>query len=88
MLIEVVSPYFRIDALAEIMMGLVAFIGTLVWLFARRYLEGDRQYRRFSWQLIALCLSVMGLLAADNILRFQCLVPQQHPIGLADGAQS
>lgn len=70
MLTEVISPYFRMDALAEIMIGLVAFIGTLVWLFAKRYLEGDRQYRRFSWQLIALCLSVMGLLAADNILVF------------------
>lgn len=70
MLIELLSKVFNFDALAVIMLGLVAFIGCLVWLFASRYMQGDEHYGRFLLRLMALCVSVLLLLASDNLVAF------------------
>lgn len=61
---------FNVDPLAIIMMALVAVIGSLVWIFARQYMQGDRYYRSFLARLMALCMSVLVLLASDNLILF------------------
>jgi NAD(P)H-quinone oxidoreductase subunit 5 len=69
-MLEDLIPLFQVDALSKMMMGLVAFVASLVWAFARRYLQGDRQYSRFTWQLLLMCASVMLTISADNLLVF------------------
>ncbi len=70
MLTELVTAVFNLDALAKIMIGLVVFIGSLVWLFSYRYMQGDRHYSRFLLRLSALCLSVLLLFLSDNLIVF------------------
>ncbi len=61
---------FNLDPLAQVMMVLVGVIGSLVWVFARGYMQGDRYYGSFLVRLMALCLSVLLLLASDNLILF------------------
>lgn len=70
MLGEFLTSVFNLDALAQIMIGLVFFIGSLVWLFSCRYMQGDRHYSRFLFRLSALCLSLLLLLLSDNLIIF------------------
>lgn len=59
---------FHLDALAQVLMALVGFIGLVVWLFARRYMQGDQHYHRFLGLLVLLVFSVMTMAAADHLL--------------------
>lgn len=70
MLTEILASVFNLDALAKIMIGLVFFIGSLVWIFSCRYMLGDRHYARFLFRLFGLCVSVLLLLMSDNLILF------------------
>lgn len=61
------NDVFYIDTLSIMMMAMVGFIGMVVMLFASRYMQGDSHYNRFLWRLGLLILSVMILIAANNI---------------------
>ena len=58
---------FNLDPLAITMIVLVGFISLIVGTFAARYLEGDKQYKRFFYLLSIESLSVMFMAAADNL---------------------
>jgi NAD(P)H-quinone oxidoreductase subunit 5 len=58
---------FHVDALALIMMALVAFIGLCVGSFAYRYIKGDTQYRVFFLQLSLLVASVATMVSANHL---------------------
>ncbi|MEZ5501826.1 MAG: hypothetical protein R3E50_03905 [Halioglobus sp.] len=58
---------FHADPLALLMMVLVGFIGLAVAAFAYRYMKGDAHYRRFFVLLALLVLSVMVMVAADQL---------------------
>lgn len=72
MLTDFTLPLLEIDALAKIMIGVVGFIGSLVWIFAKRYLQGDQRYSKFVVKLVFLCLTVMLMICADNLVLFFC----------------
>ncbi len=69
-LVEEISGYFYIDALAVTMMLLVGFVGLSVALFSRNYLRGDSRYESFFITLLSLILAVFLLVCADNIFVF------------------
>lgn len=58
---------FHIDRLSAVMMGLVGLIGFAVLVFSSRYLNGDRLYGRFMGLLSLLILSVMAMVASDQL---------------------
>ena len=60
--------FFHVDALAIVMMALVAFIGVCVSSFAYRYMKGDTQYRGFFVQLTLLVISVAIMVSSDNLV--------------------
>lgn len=62
------SSLFHLDALAGLMMALVAFIGLCVGCFAYRYLKGDRHYQRFFVQFGLLLLCLMLMVSADHLV--------------------
>lgn len=61
------NTLFHFDRLAMTMIFLVGFIGTVVALFASRYMQGDSQYRRFFWLFGFLILTVIVMVSADNV---------------------
>lgn len=67
MAIQEVTSLFHLDALASIMIALVAFIGLCVGSFAYRYIKGDTQYRAFFVQLALLIASVAVMVSADHL---------------------
>ncbi|QVL34155.1 hypothetical protein KIH39_09670 [Telmatocola sphagniphila] len=60
-------PIFRIDRLNLVMAALIIFVAVNVFSFSRRYLAGDRQYRRHLAGIIFLALSVLGMVFADHL---------------------
>lgn len=66
-MIQYLRDVFEVDALAMIMMALVAFIGTCVGSFAYRYMKGNSQYRSFFVQLILLIISVAAMVSANHL---------------------
>ena len=67
MILQEISSLFQLDALAAIMIALVAFIGLCVGSFAYRYLKGDTRYRTFFVQLGFMVFSVMVMVSADHL---------------------
>jgi NAD(P)H-quinone oxidoreductase subunit 5 len=63
-----VAPSLRIDALAAVMSGLVAFIGLVILRFSRRYLDGDPGQVRFVRWFAATLASVTLLVVANHLL--------------------
>lgn len=61
---------FYIDILSKIMLCLVLFIGTTVYMFAGRYMDGDSNLRPFKLQFAALLISIVTMVTADNLLLF------------------
>jgi NAD(P)H-quinone oxidoreductase subunit 5 len=58
---------FHLDALATIMMVLVAFIGLCVGSFAYRFMKGDTQYRNFFIRLTLLIGAVVVMVSANHL---------------------
>jgi len=58
---------FHIDALAIVMVVMLAFIGVCVGSFAYRYMQGDTKYRAFFVQLSLLVISVTAMVSADHL---------------------
>ncbi|MBI1297575.1 putative monovalent cation/H+ antiporter subunit A [bacterium] len=59
---------FYIDGLALVMALLVAGIGTCVYLYAGRYLAGDKGLLRFYVWVTLFMLSMLGLVTSGNVL--------------------
>lgn len=59
---------FYLDGLSLLFALLITGIGTLVMLYAARYLAGHPQYARFSLYLFSFMVSMLGLVLADNVL--------------------
>ena len=68
MAIQELISLFHFDALAIIVIVLVAFIGLCVGSFAYRYMKGDTQYRAFFLQLSLLVVSVATMVSADHLV--------------------
>ena len=69
------NTLFRIDALAIIMMALVAFIAVTVLSFSARYMKGDRHEKRFFITMAAMAIMVMVMVAANHfVLLLACWV--------------
>ena len=64
---QTIIHLFHFDALAIIMMALVAFIVLCVGSFAYRYMKGDTQYRVFFLQLSLLVSLVATMVSADHL---------------------
>ncbi|WP_102109499.1 putative monovalent cation/H+ antiporter subunit A [Oceaniglobus roseus] len=63
-----VSLSFLVDGLSLTFLLLISGIGTLVMLYSDSYLRGDPQYARFALYLTSFMLSMLGLVAADNLI--------------------
>lgn len=61
------NTLFHFDLLAIVMIFLVGFIGTVVSVFASRYMQGDSQYNRFFWKLSFLITTVIIMVSSDNL---------------------
>jgi len=61
------TTLFHFDALAILMIALVAFISLCVGSFAYRYMKGDTQYRAFFLQLTLLVGSLVVMVSADHL---------------------
>ncbi|MCC6001999.1 MAG: DUF4040 domain-containing protein [Pararhodobacter sp.] len=59
---------FWLDGLSLMFALLITGIGTLVMLYAARYLAGHPQYNRFALYLFSFMLSMLGLVLADNLI--------------------
>ena len=70
MLVVTMKNFFYIDMLSIIMIGLVSFVGIVVYCFSRRYMKGDSLYWKFFWNMLMLLLSVIIMAVADNLLLF------------------
>jgi NAD(P)H-quinone oxidoreductase subunit 5 len=68
MINQVATSLFHLDALAIIVIALVAFIGMCVGSFAYRYMRGDSRYRLFLMQLSLLIISVLIMVSANHLL--------------------
>jgi len=61
---------FYIDTLAAIMFALVAFVGLIVVLYSRNYLDGDRGQARFTRWLCLTLAAVLLLIVSGNLFQF------------------
>jgi NAD(P)H-quinone oxidoreductase subunit 5 len=59
---------FIFDTLTTIMIALVAFIGCIVGMYASRYMQGDKRYFAFFGLLSLLIVSVMLMVAFDQLI--------------------
>ena len=59
---------FWLDGLSLMFALLITGIGTLVMLYAARYLAGHKHYNRFALYLFSFMLSMLGLVLADNLI--------------------
>jgi multicomponent Na+:H+ antiporter subunit A len=62
------SLSFRFDGLGVLFAVLIAGIGTLIVIFARKYLEGHADVARFHVSLLAFMGSMLGLVLSDNVI--------------------
>ncbi len=67
MLTDSLKTLFHFDRLAITLIFLVSFIGSMVALFATRYMQGDSQYSKFFWRLGLLILAVLIMVSSDNL---------------------
>lgn len=68
MAVQQFTTLIHFDALATIMIALVAFIGLCVGSFAYRYIKGDTQYRAFFTHLTLLIGAVAVMVSADHLV--------------------
>lgn len=68
MINTLITSLFHLDALAIIMIALVAFIGLCVGSFAYRYMKGDTKYLSFFIQLTLLICSVSVMVSTDHLV--------------------
>lgn len=61
---------FYVDRLSIIMISLVSFIGIIVSSFSKNYMQGDSNSYKFYFKMLVMLLSVILMVAADNILLF------------------
>lgn len=61
---------FYVDTLAAIMFVLVAFVGLIVVLYSRNYLDGDRGQARFTKWLCLTLAAVLLLIVSGNLFQF------------------
>lgn len=66
------SELFHFDALAITMTVLVTFIGCIVMLYSTNYLKGDARYFKTLSSFVFLMLSVITLVASDNLILTLC----------------
>ncbi|MBN8940451.1 MULTISPECIES: NADH-quinone oxidoreductase subunit L [Alphaproteobacteria] len=59
-----------VDALSAIMVGLVAFVGLIVILYSRNYLDGDPGQGRFTRWLCLTLAAVLLLIVSGNLFQF------------------
>lgn len=59
-----------VDALSAIMVGLVAFVGLIVILYSRNYLDGDPGHGRFTRWLCLTLAAVLLLIVSGNLFQF------------------
>ncbi|WP_114964414.1 putative monovalent cation/H+ antiporter subunit A [Alkalilacustris brevis] len=59
---------FWLDGLSLMFALLITGIGTLVMLYAAKYLAGQPQFPRFALYLFSFMLSMLGLVLADNLI--------------------
>ncbi len=65
-----INNYFNLDSLAKIMIMLVLIIGAIVAKFATNYMKGDKHYQRFFINFTLLIISIILMVAADNLVIF------------------
>ena len=63
----------RVDALTCVMLVLVTFIGWVVTLFSRRYLDGDPEQRPYLRRLLLTLAAVSALASSNNLLTIALL---------------
>ncbi len=79
------SGLFRADSLSWIMAGLIVYVVANVVAYSRRYLAGDRNFRRHRGEVLLLGASVLVMVFADQSPRLaRGLDDQQPPLGKAD----
>jgi NAD(P)H-quinone oxidoreductase subunit 5 len=66
--LEAFAPSLRLDALAAVMTGLVAFLGLVILRFSRRYLAGDPGELRFVRWFTATLAAVALLVVSNHLL--------------------
>ncbi len=59
-----------IDALSAIMFALVAFVGTIVILYSRNYMDGDQGQGRFTSRLCLTLAAVLMVIISGNLFQF------------------
>jgi NAD(P)H-quinone oxidoreductase subunit 5 len=64
------TPLLRIDAIALVMLALVAFIGAVIAVYSRTYLDGEppARVRRYWRGLAATLACVAGVILSNNLL--------------------
>ncbi len=65
-----VREIVHIDMLSILMICLVSFIGSVVGVFSKTYMQGDILYRRFFSNILILLISVILMSMADNLILF------------------
>ena len=58
---------FLINPLAKVMLGVVAFVGFLIHVFAVGYMKGDASIARFFGCMSFFMFSMLGIVMADNL---------------------
>lgn len=61
---------FYVDTLAAIVFALVAFVGLIVVLYSRNYLDGDQGQARFTKWLCLTLAAVLLLIVSGNLFQF------------------
>lgn len=61
---------FYLDALSAIMVGLVAFVGLIVIVYSRNYLDGDSRQGHFTLWLCLTLAAVLLLIVSGNLFQF------------------
>jgi multicomponent Na+:H+ antiporter subunit A len=62
------SLSFRFDGLSSLFAILITAVGTLIVLYAARYLDGHRHAGRFIVVLFAFMAAMLGLVLSDNVI--------------------
>ena len=70
MLTNSINGLFHLDALSYLFIALVCFLGIVVGLFSKTFLQGDERFQTFFINLSLLISSLILLATADNLLLF------------------
>jgi len=62
------------DTLSALMLCLVAFIGVVVLVFSRTYMDGDPRHARFTGRLCRTLAAVLLVILSGNVLQFMVAV--------------